>query len=65
MNSRSGPDGTQVPVGLLGLAMNTRRVRGVMARSMAARSWPNGIGESAGVAGVTTPTAPTAWMAMG
>ena len=30
--------GTQVPVGLLGLAMNTRRVRGVMARAMASRS---------------------------
>ena len=57
--------GAQVPVGLLGLAMNTMRVRGVMARAMAARSWPSGMGESAGNAAAPTPVAPVAWTAIG
>src|SRR3546814_1364570 len=44
----------QVPVGLFGLARNSRRVSGVTAASSASRSWPRGIGASTGNAGTTT-----------
>ena len=55
MKAFSAGAGTQVPVGLLGLAMNTMRVRGVMARAIASRSWPSGIGGlPAAFAAVTT-----------
>ena len=65
MKASSSAAPTQVPVGLLGLATNTTRVRSLMARAMAARSWPSGMGESAGSAGTATPVAPVAWTAMG
>ena len=44
----------KVPVGLLGLAMNTIRVSGVMAASIAARSCPKS------ASGTSMPTAPMA-----
>ncbi len=50
MKAFSAGAGTQVPVGLLGLAMNTMRVRGVMARAMASRSWPSGMADPGGFA---------------
>ena len=65
MNCLSCAAGTHVPVGLLGLATNTMRVRGVMARAIADRSCPSGMEESGGFAGTATPVAPVACTAFG
>ena len=65
MNASSSCAGIQVPVGLFGFATNTTRVAALIARAIAARSWPSGMLESGPSAGTATPVAPVAWTAMG
>src|SRR4051812_14118888 len=59
MKASMADGGSQVPVGLLGLAMNTTRVDGVIAAAIARRSWPRFS------AGTSMPIAPRACVASG